>query len=200
MRTHIRLYRNGRDLTANSRDIMIIDLFGLSIDEVRNKFPAVFQWILERVKPERDVNPRLGRREKWWLFGETYPKWRVAVRGLPRYIATVKTSKHRFFVFLDQSILADSKLIAFALDDGFFLGVLSSRPHVLWALAAGSHLGVGNDPTYVKSASFEKFPFPAPTEEQKAGIRKQAEALDLHRKRQQAEHPSLALTDLYNVL
>ncbi len=200
LENHIRLYRNGRDLTGTCRDVMIIDLFGLSIDEVRTNYPSVFQWILERVKPERDVNPRQGRREKWWLFGETYPKWRVAVRGLPRYIATVKTAKHRFFVFLDKSILADSKLIAFAFDDAFFLGVLSSRVHVVWALAAGSHLGVGNDPTYVKSASFERFPFPAATELQRAGIRKLAENLDAHRKRQQAKHSALTLTDVYNVV
>jgi hypothetical protein len=200
LENHIRLYRNGRDLTGTSRDVMIIDLFGLTTDQIMSKFPDVFQWILERVKPERDVNPRQGRREKWWLFGETYPKWRIAVRALPRYIATVKTSKHRFFVFLDQSILADSKLIAFALDDAYFLGVLSSRVHVAWALTAGSHLGVGNDPTYVKTASFEKYPFPDATETQRAGIRKLAETLDTHRKRQQALHPDLTLTDIYNVL
>jgi hypothetical protein len=27
---------------------------GLEIAEVRERFPEVFQWILERVKPERD--------------------------------------------------------------------------------------------------------------------------------------------------
>lgn len=35
---HIRQYRNGRDLTANSRDVMVIDLFGLTSEEVRTKF------------------------------------------------------------------------------------------------------------------------------------------------------------------
>ena len=35
--------------------------------------------------------------------------------GLPRYIATVETSKHRFFTFLDQEILPDNKLIAIAM-------------------------------------------------------------------------------------
>ncbi|MDV7398846.1 hypothetical protein RZS08_45990, partial [Arthrospira platensis SPKY1] len=53
---HIREYRNGRDLTASPRDAMVIDLFGLSAEDVRNHFPAVYQWVSERVKPERDVN------------------------------------------------------------------------------------------------------------------------------------------------
>ena len=69
-----------------------------------------------------------------------------------------------------------------------------------WALAAGSHLGVGNDPVYVKTACFEKFPVPAATDAQQARIRCLAEQLDAHRKRQQAQHPKLALTDMYNVL
>jgi hypothetical protein len=80
------------------------------------------------------------------------------------------------------------------------LGVLSSRVHILWALAAGGRLGVGNDPRYNKGVCFEKFPFPDCTPAQKARIRQLAEALDAHRKRQQAQHPKLTLTDTYNVL
>ena len=32
---HIRAYRNGRDLTARPRGVMVIDLFGLDAEEVR---------------------------------------------------------------------------------------------------------------------------------------------------------------------
>ena len=77
---------------------------------------------------------------------------------------------------------------------------LSSRIHVAWSLAAGGRLGVGNDPVYVKTACFEKFPFPAATAAQQARIRAIAERLDAHRKRQQERHPTLTLTDMYNVL
>jgi len=197
---HIRLYRNGRDLTATSRDVMAIDLFGLTAGDVRARFPAVFQRVLDRVKPERDQNNRAAYRDNWWIFGEPRGNFRPALVGLKRYIATVETMKHRLFVFLDVSILPDNKLIVLALDDAYFLGVLSSRIHVVWALASGSHLGVGNDPVYVKSASFEKFPFPAATEVQQMHIRDLAERLDAHRKQQQAQYPKLTLTDLYNVL
>jgi hypothetical protein len=61
-------------------------------------------------------------------------------------------------------------------------------------------MGVGNDPRYNKSRCFETFPFPDANEEQKARIRDLAERLDAHRKRQLALHPSLTMTDLYNVL
>lgn len=196
----IRPYRNGRDLTDKPRGVSVIDLYGLSADEARSRYPAAYQWLLERVKPERDHNPRETRRKNWWIFGEPCSKFRNALPPLSRYIATAKTAKHRTFQFLCSDILPDSKLIAITLSDAFALGVLSSIVHTTWAVAAGSHLGVGNDPTYVKTASFEKFPFPAASPEQQARIAALAEQLDAHRKRQQAAHPDLTLTGMYNVL
>jgi hypothetical protein len=134
---HVREYRNGRDLMASPRDALVIDLFGLNADEVRVRFPAVFQWVVERVKPERDQNNRATYRDNWWVFGEPRKDFRPALAGLPRYIATVETAKHRTFQFLDASVLPDNMLIAIATDDGAWLGVLSSQVHVEWALAAG---------------------------------------------------------------
>ena len=197
---HIRPYRNGRDITGSPRGAMIIDLFGLGVEEVRDRYPEVYQWVSERVKPERDHNNRKSYRENWWTFGEPRSAFRPALQGLSRYIATVKTAKHRLFLFLDSDVLWDSKLIAIASEDAFHLGVLSSYSHLLWSEAAGGHLGVGNDPTYVIHDSFKKFPFPAASEEQKERIRGIAERLDAHRRERQALHPKLKLTDMYNVL
>ncbi len=204
---HIRRYRNGRDLNSHPRDVMVIDLHGLTEEQARSHFPEVYQWVLERVKPQRDGQAAQSSTADsaqyakfWWLFGKTRADLRQALTGLPRYIGTVETSKHRTFQFLDASILPDNKLIAIATDDAFHLGVLSSRLHVPWAIAKGSRLGVGNDPVYVKTQCFEPFPFPEATLSQHATIRDLAEQLDAHRKRQQAEHPDLTLTGIYNVL
>lgn len=195
---HIHNYRNGRDLTGMSRNLMVIDLYGLGIDEVRRKFPEVYQWVFERVKPERDQNKRRSRRENWWLFADSHAELRGMLSGLSRYIATVETAKHRFFIFLDECILPDHRLIAFALEDAFHLGVLSSRIHITWALAAGGTLE--DRPVYNKTRCFDPFPFPVCTEEQKMRIRELGEALDAHRKRQQAQHVGLTITEMYNVL
>ena len=200
LESHIRDYRHGRDVTGRSRGLMVIDLDGLEIEDVRRRFPEVYQHLLTHVWPERAQNREEYRRERWWLFGRRNTELRRGLRGLPRYIATVETSKHRFFVFLDASILPDNKLVSIASDDGYVLGVLTSRIHVSWAIAAGSRLGVGNDPVYVKSRCFEPFPFPDPTGPQRQRIRTVAEELDAHRKRQQALHPTLTLTATYNVL
>lgn len=202
---HIRHYRNGRDLTGKSRDVMVIDLFGLTDSEVLERFPAVYQWVAERVKPDRDASASRTKdaaqyAKKWWLFGKPRETFRPTLAGLQRYISTVETAKHRVFVFLDASILPDNMLVNVATDDAFIHGVLSSRFHVVWALATGGRLGMGNDPRYNKSRCFETFPFPAADECQRQRIRDIAERLDAHRKARQAEHPGLTLTGMYNAL
>lgn len=204
---HIRDYRNGRDLTARPRDVMVIDLFGLEADEVRQTFPAVYQHVAAEVKPDRQAafdrsptNDAKSYLENWWIFGKPRTELRPALANLPRYIATVETTKHRVFQFLDASILPDNMLVAIGTDDAFALGVLSARLHGVWALRAGGWLGMGNDPRYSKSRCFDPFPFPDATEPQKTTIRAIAEELDAHRKRVLAQHEHLTLTGLYNVL
>jgi hypothetical protein len=200
----IKPYRNGKDLTDKPRGVKLIDLFGYSAEEVRARWPATYQWVLERVKPERDAKAHTadgaGYARLWWLHGKPRQELRKMLIGLPRYIATTETSKHRVFQFLDAAIAPDNMLICVTLNDAFALGVLSSRAHVCWALSAGGRLGVGNDPRYNKSRCFETFPFPTVTPERQARIRALAEELDAHRKRQQALHADLTLTGMYNVL
>ena len=101
---------------------------------------------------------------------------------------------------LDADVLPDNTLVNVASDDYLHLGVLSSWIHVVWALAAGGRMGIGNDPRYNKTRCFDPFPFPAASDAQADRVRDLAEQLDAHRKRVQAEHPDLTLTGLYNAL
>ncbi len=195
---YIRAYRNGRDLTDRPRGVMVIDLFGLTADQARQQYAPTYQRVLDRVKPERDHNNREIRRRNWWIFGEPNPKLRQQLAGLTQYIATVETAKHRIFQLLDSTIAPDNKLVCIALNDAFYLGTLSSRLHVIWALSAGSTLE--DRPVYVKTTSFETFPFPLADTVQQEKIRELAEQIDNHRKRQQAEHADLTLTGMYNVM
>lgn len=197
---HIRPFRNGRDLSETPRGVYVIDLFGLTADEVREQFPSVYQRVLDRVKPIRDQNKRDSYRLNWWIFAEPRSQMRNALKGLPRYIGTSEVSKHRFFVLLDAPVLPDGAVITIAHDDTAMLGVLSSRMHVVWAHTAGGRLGIGNDPRYQNSRCFDPFPFPVMTEEQRIHIAKLAINIDTHRKKQQAQHPDLTLTDMYNVV
>lgn len=198
---HIRPYLNGRDMAGRSRGVMVIDLFGFTADEVQERFPKVYQWVADRVKPERDQNNRASYRDKWWIFGEPRKDLRPALKGLPRYIATIETAKHRFFQFLDASICPDNKLVAIASDDAFTLGVLTSQAHQTWYIGNAGKLGVyERDVVYAKSLCFDPFPFPDANEKQRARIRDLGERLDKHRKDVMASHKQLTMTGMYNVL
>ncbi|WP_296817065.1 DNA methyltransferase, partial [Brevundimonas sp.] len=188
----------GSELTQRNRGDFVIDFYGLSEAEARQRFPAAFQHVLEVVKPERDRNADRGFREKWWLFGRTRPEIRRANEGLSRYVATTRTAKHRTFQFLDGSVTANHETVVISTDDAFHLAALSSRPHTLWALRAGGTLE--DRPRYNKASTFDPFPFPDPDEPTRARLRDLGEELDATRKAVQAEHPDLTLTGLYNVL
>ena len=194
-------YLNGRDLAKRSRGYYVIDTYGLDEASLRSNDPNAYQHLLINVKPERDQNRREHRSERWWLHGEPVEMMRLGRRGLTRIIVTVETAKHRTFQLLPSETLPDNKLVCIALDDGYFLGVLSSRFHVPWAIESGGRLGMGDDPVYVKSRCFDPYPFPADVPEPlKARIRAEAEALDALRKQVLAAHDDLTLTGLYNVL
>jgi hypothetical protein len=189
--------RNGEDLTGEPRDAFVIDTDGWSEEALRDQVPHVYDRLLTTVRPDRETNrdPRL--RKFWWLFRRSNEQVRGAIRGLRRYAATVETTKHRVFLFLDAEIKPEHRLVVVGTDDAFHLGVLNSRIHVVYALAAGGTLE--DRPVYNKSRCFDPFPFPDCMEKQKAKIRTLAEELDAHRKRAQAQH-GIGLTDLYNVL
>ena len=190
---------SARDITQETRGLWAIDLFGHTLESIRKNFPQTYQQVLTLVKPERDANARASVRDRWWIYGEARSTFRPALADLKRVIVAPLTSKHRLFVFCEKGTIADSTTVLFALDDAFHLGVLSSRIHVVFSLAAGGRLGVGNDPRYNKSDCFDPFPFPLCDEAEREQIREKAEDLDARRKLAQAQH-GLTLTGIYNVL
>jgi hypothetical protein len=195
----IKKYRTGRGLIYPEPDRFVIDLFGLTEEQLLNQYPLIYQWLVERVKPDRETNNRKSYRDNWWIFAEPRAKIRPALLDLNRYIVTPRTTKHRFFTFILENVIPESEVVAIALNDAYYLGTLSSRIHVTWALAAGGDLG-GNTPRYNNSVCFDPFPFPDSTPEQKQKIRELGEKLDNHRKKVQSQHPEITITGMYNLL
>ena len=194
----VRPYLSGRDLVQKPRDAYVIDLAGLDEREAREQYPAAFQRVLDTVRPFRMQNRDAGRKKRWWLFGRSNERLRASLNGLKRYIVTPEVAKYRPFAFASAGTVPDASLYAVASDDAYTLGVLSSHVHVTWALYAGGLLE--DRPRYQNGSCFEPFPFPSCADVQKQTIRELGEALDAHRKRQQAAHPGLTITDMYNVL
>lgn len=193
----VRPYLNGRDLSARARGAYVID-FGLLDEEEARSYPHVFDMVRDRVRPERLANRRETYSRYWWRFGEPRREWRDASKDLGRYIATIETSKHRFFAFLGSVVAADNKLTLIGSQDAYHLGVLSSSIHVAWALAAGARLE--DRPVYVKTTCFDPFPFPDPAPALRAAIGEVAERLDAHRKAAIERDEVVTMTGMYNVV
>jgi len=72
---------------------MVIDLFGLDIDEVRRQFPEVYHHVKSEVKEKiivkddgekefvgRDWNNRESYKDNWWIFGESRSDMRPSLK------------------------------------------------------------------------------------------------------------------------
>ena len=164
----IRRWVNGTDITQRPRNVYIID-FGVDMPEANAAlYEAPFEYVKEKVMPERVKNKMRWRAENWWLHGYPASEMRRALSPLGRYIGTSVTAKHRFFVQLAGDALPSNSVIAIASDDDYLFGVLHSQMHTTWVSAMGTQLE--DRPRYIVSTCFETFPFPEPDDAQRAAI------------------------------
>lgn len=200
----VRPWVNGLDITRRPRGMYIID-FGVDMPlEHAALYELPFAHVEQHVKPEREGNRRAAYRDRWWIHAEPRPALRQAVAPLHRYLITPTVAKHRLFVWTTPATVADHQLIAIARDDDYTFGVLHARPHEVWSLRMGTSLE--DRPRYTPSTTFETFPFPRPTEEQRAAIAEAARDLDATRAAwlnppggaDEAELRRRTLTNLYN--
>jgi type II restriction/modification system DNA methylase subunit YeeA len=154
----VKPWSNGMDITRRSSDTWVID-YGTDMSEsAAALFETPFSHIEQLVKPVRAELRRKGHREIWWIHGESRPGMRKALKGLKRFIATPRVSKHRIFVWFVASTVPDSAIYAIARDDDTTFGILHSSFHELWSLRMGTSLE--DRPRYTPSTTFETFPFP----------------------------------------
>ena len=202
----IRPWINGSDITKRNRGMYIIDFPpSLSAEECA-LYEAPFEYVREFVRPRR-----LASRSSvsdWWRHENYQVRMRAAVDGLDRIIATPRVSKHRLFVWLSTRVLADSATIVFARSDDYFFGVLHSRAHEVWSRQQGTQVREAESGfRYTHTTTFETFPFPRPTPEQRSEIADTARCLDSLRQGwlnpakdavSQSELKRRTLTNLYN--
>lgn len=151
---------NGTDVVRRSSDRWIIDFGAHRTLEEASYYEAPFAHVEDFVRPVRKQVRRKNHRERWWIHGEARPGLRRAVEGLSRLLVTPRVAKHRLFVWSDPKVNADARLVIIARDDDTVFGILHSSFHEAWSLATGGWHGVGNDPQYTPTKSFETFPFP----------------------------------------
>jgi type II restriction/modification system DNA methylase subunit YeeA len=138
----------------------IID-FGWQLSEQDAAFfEAPFSFAEQQIKPFRVGIQRRGYARRWWVHERSRPEMWAKISRVDRYIITPRVSKYRVFIWQHKKTCPDSATIAIARDDDAFFGILQSRFHETWSLRLGTWLGVGNDPRYTPTTTFETFPFP----------------------------------------
>ncbi|GEC94737.1 DNA methyltransferase yeeA [Zoogloea ramigera] len=157
----VRPWANGLDITRRPADRWIVDFGGSMRAEDASLFEEPYNYVVENIKPERVKNNRPARAKYWWRHGEIMPAMRLKLAGLPRFIGTARVAKHRLLVWLNKAVLPDCQVVVIARSDDTTFGILHSRLHELWSLGKCTWMGVGNDPRYTPSTTFETFPFPA---------------------------------------
>ncbi len=150
----------GTDMVKRPLDEWVIDFGHETTEKEASLYQSPFEYTRRIVKPVKENNRRKWRREHWWLHAETSPGLRRAVKPLSRFIGTPRVAKYRLFVWLDPTFLLDDGAVAIARDDDTSFGIVQSRFHDSWTLRLCTWLGVGNDPRYTPTTTFETFPFP----------------------------------------
>ena len=156
----LRPWINGLDIVRRSRDMWIIDFNSLDSDNEAAFYEGPFSHVLAKVKAERVQNRREVYARNWWKHVEPRPALMSAISKVKRYVGTARVAKHRLFGWFDPIVIPDSQVIAIARDDDTSFGILHSRFHEAWSLRLCSWLGIGNDPRYTPTTTFETFPFP----------------------------------------
>ncbi|MEX2186952.1 MAG: DNA methyltransferase [Pirellulales bacterium] len=170
---------NGLDVTRRPRGMWIID-FGTDMTlEVASRYELPFLQVEREVRPIRAQNKRESYRKRWWIHVEPRPAMREALRPLNRFLTTIGVGKHRVFVWMQRPTLPDHQVFSFANDSDELLGLLHSRVHEAWARRMGTQVRERESGfRYTPTTCFETFPFPEPTDEQRAAIGEAARELD----------------------
>lgn len=174
----VRPVLNARDIAQGSRGFYTIDFGMMGMDDAC-QYEMPFEHIREHVYPRRLTKAQVPFLHRWWQYATPRHNMRRALEGLERYIATPRVSKHRLFVWVSGGVMCNDSTDVFARGDDYFFGVLHSRIHEIWARDKGTQLrDVESGFRYTPTTCFETFPFPEPTEEQRAVIGEAAAELN----------------------
>ena len=155
------------------------------------------KFIVDRINKTKEFRENSGRTATQklantpYLFGEIrQPNSKMLV--FPK----VSSEKRRYIPipFIDPNIIVNGSSLMIADATNYHLGILESNVHMAWMrLVAGR---MKSDYQYSKELVYTNFPWPTPTDKQKAKIEKTAQAILDAR----ALYPDSSLADLYDPL
>ena len=173
----------------NNKKRWCLWLVGISPAELR-KMPLVLQRV-EACKKDRENAPDAGRRK----LAERPTQFREINNPDTFIVVPAVSSERRRYVpigFLNKDTIATNLVITIPNANLYHFGVLTSNVHMAWMRAVCGRLK--SDYRYSKDVVYNNFPWPNPTDQQKAKIEQTAQAiLDARRL-----YPESSLADLYN--
>ena len=161
-------YLGGEDLNQSPTQTAprwVINFFDWSEERARS-YPDCFAIVEDRVKLARSNLTRNAvarrRAEYWWQHGSTAKELYRTIEPLERVLALSRVSKTVQPVFVHTRQVLSDATVAFAYDDNFHFGVLTSSFHYRWAMRFASSMRT--DTRYTPSDVFETFPQPPRSE------------------------------------
>lgn len=216
-------YLNGDDLNSDTEQQpsrWVINFWDWP-EERAKTYSLPYEWILEKVKPERqrvneqgDFSLRKPLPERWWQYADKRPALYHAVgRGdlFERHpdgwlqgqktaipLGTARLSKFLTFSQLEEGFIASDQVVVVAAPDLSWQAILDSVFHHAWAWNYRSTRGVGVvGLRYSQTDLLETFVFPNLTGEHVRILQEFGVALHVKR-RQLCKEISGGLTKLYN--
>lgn len=152
-----------------------------------------FTQVERLVRPERALNARKSRRERWWQFGDFASGLESAMRGLDKVIVLVIVSKVTMPLMLSSDQTFSHRLVVFPSESRATLAALSSSFHQSWLIRYSSTLDTRIN--YSVTDAWETFPAPSPS-----GRLSQLGGLLDQDRREIMLRRHLGLTSLYNLV
>ena len=187
---YIHKYSGGIDFLRN-QERYCLWLVDISPKEI-NSMPAIRERVAN-VQRCRLESTSKSTREKastpWLFFTNLQPTDGFMLVG-----PQVSSGRRRYIPwgFYNSDVIASDKLLIMPHADLYTFGVMSSNVHNAWVRVVAGRLK--SDYTYSVNIVYNNFPWPTPTDEQKARIEATAQAILDAR----AKYPDCSLADLYD--
>jgi len=174
----------------NNRKKWCLWLVGASPKEIRN-YPQVLERI-SACRSDRLNAPDEGRRK----LADTPTLFREQIVANDDYIIIPRhSSENRRYIpigFVDKSVICGDANLMIIDTSLYHFGVLISNVHMAWTRTVCGR--IKSDYRYSKDVVYNNFPWPSPTDEQKAKIEQTAQAILDAR----TLYPDASLADLYD--
>ena len=188
----IRRYVGARDFINNDQVRYCLWLKGVSPSIYRNNTDILNRLAaVRKMRQESTAAPTRAMAEKPYLFFST-PQTDSSYLCIPE----VSSERRRYIPigFMDSSVIAANTVLIVPEATIYHFGVVSSNVHMAWMRTIAGRLK--SDYRYTGSIVYNNFPWPTPSDEQKARIEQTAQPILDAR----ALYPDASLADLYDEL